>query len=283
MADLRKKNYHPAGVHAARAVLLELNQVLGAYREHIAVVGGWVPFLLAAGGTPRHVGTLDVDIALDHRRVPEEAYATIHELLAGAGYVRHATKEHKYLRTFAIEGQLHTVEVDLLAGEYDGRSRKKHEHQHVQDVRPHMARGCDLAFGQDRVMVRVEGTQPSGAHDIGEVPVVSIPCFIVMKGITLGRRKNPKDAYDIYYILKHGSGGPSGAAKAMQSLKDHGLAKEAFQTIHAKFSAIHSVGPRDVVFMLGETDPGAVAATSQDAFQQVARFLDEIGWKGGTV
>jgi len=130
-------------------------------------------------------------------------------------------------------------------------------------------------------MVRVEGVQPSGAHDSADVPVVSIPCFIIMKGITLGRRKKPKDAYDIYYIIKHGPGGPSGAAKAMASLRNHGLAKEAFQMIAAKFASTNSVGPRDVVMMLGETEANAVALIAQDAFQQVARFLEEIGWNGG--
>ena len=93
-----------------------------------------------------------------------------------------------------------------------------------------MARGCDLAFGEDRLLVRVEGVQPSGARDVGRVPVVNIPCYIAMKGIVLGRRKKPKDAYDLYYIIKHGPDGPHGAARAVRPRRNHGLVSEGIAT-----------------------------------------------------
>ncbi len=48
-----KIDYEARAVHAARTVLLELTHLLGAYREDIVLVGGWVPeLLLSSKGSP---------------------------------------------------------------------------------------------------------------------------------------------------------------------------------------------------------------------------------------
>ena len=47
---------------ASRAVLIEVANVLGAFREHLVVVGGWVPELLFPD--KGHIGSLDVDLAV---------------------------------------------------------------------------------------------------------------------------------------------------------------------------------------------------------------------------
>ena len=70
-------------VAAARSVLIEVANLLGAYRDQLVVVGGWVPELLLPGG---HVGSTDVDLALDHRHLDEGSYRTIREQLLGRGY-----------------------------------------------------------------------------------------------------------------------------------------------------------------------------------------------------
>ena len=45
MDSRTKSDYTAAAVDAAFAVLLELFAALGEFREHIAVIGGWVPRL----------------------------------------------------------------------------------------------------------------------------------------------------------------------------------------------------------------------------------------------
>lgn len=57
--------YSPDDVAACRSVLIEALTVLGKYRDRIAVVGGWVPELSIPGHG--HMGSLDVDLALDAR------------------------------------------------------------------------------------------------------------------------------------------------------------------------------------------------------------------------
>jgi hypothetical protein len=52
-------------VDAARRVLVDVGQVLAGFGDAIVIVGGWTPQLLLANAEPRHVGSIDVDIALD--------------------------------------------------------------------------------------------------------------------------------------------------------------------------------------------------------------------------
>ena len=56
----------PIEVQAARAVLLELAHLLGEYRQDVVLVGGWAPELLFPEAELTHVGSLDVDLALNH-------------------------------------------------------------------------------------------------------------------------------------------------------------------------------------------------------------------------
>jgi hypothetical protein len=82
-----KRDYTAEAVEAARSVLIELVHLLGEYRDHMVLIGGWVPqLLLPQSGTP-HVGSLDVDMALNHRTMTNEGYQTIRKALLERGYV----------------------------------------------------------------------------------------------------------------------------------------------------------------------------------------------------
>jgi len=62
-----KKDYDETLVEAARSVLLEVVHLLSQYHDGIVLVGGWVPDLLIPGDATHHIGSIDVDLALDHR------------------------------------------------------------------------------------------------------------------------------------------------------------------------------------------------------------------------
>jgi hypothetical protein len=70
------RDYSADQVEAARSVLLELVHLLGEYRDDIVVVGGWVPQLILPPGPTPHVGSIDVDLALNHRNLTEAGEAT---------------------------------------------------------------------------------------------------------------------------------------------------------------------------------------------------------------
>ena len=66
-----RQDYESDAVQAARAVAIELTHLLSEYRENIVLIGGWVPELLCPQAEEAYVGSLDVDLALDHRRLTE--------------------------------------------------------------------------------------------------------------------------------------------------------------------------------------------------------------------
>src|SRR3990172_6123426 len=120
---VKRTDYTADAVEAARSVLLELTHLLGEYHDGIVIVGGWVPDLLFSAAGKRHVGSLDVDVALDHQMLQEAGYKTIMQLLLSQGY-RQGEQPFIFFRTVQIGGRDIEVEVDFLAGEYAGTPRK---------------------------------------------------------------------------------------------------------------------------------------------------------------
>ncbi|MCK4728082.1 MAG: hypothetical protein KAT27_04090, partial [Desulfobacterales bacterium] len=61
-----QRDYTEELVRAARSVLVELVHLLGEYWKNIVLVGGWVPDLLLTRKESPHIGSIDVDLALNH-------------------------------------------------------------------------------------------------------------------------------------------------------------------------------------------------------------------------
>src|SRR5262245_48669353 len=126
-----RRDYERDAVEAARSVLIELTHLLGEYRKHIVLIGGWVPELSIGQPEQKHVGSLDLYLAIDHRNLPEHGYETILNLLQQRGYTE-GKQPFIFERRISQAKRKITVQVDLLAGEYEGTS-KSHRHQMVQD------------------------------------------------------------------------------------------------------------------------------------------------------
>ena len=58
-------DYADRTTQAVKSVLIEIGQILGSFKGKFAVIGGAVPWLLLGNEDMPHVGTLDVDLALD--------------------------------------------------------------------------------------------------------------------------------------------------------------------------------------------------------------------------
>lgn len=62
-----KDDYPARELEACHRVLMELVNLLHEFSEHVALVGGWVPFFITKSEEIPHVGSLDVDLAFDFR------------------------------------------------------------------------------------------------------------------------------------------------------------------------------------------------------------------------
>ena len=101
-----QSEYTSRQTEAARRVLVDLGQVLASFKDCLVVVGGWVPDLLIPQSQEPHIGSIDVDLALDAQKLMEGQYAKLVESLLNTK--RYFQSEEAF--------RLHT-EVDL--GDYD--------------------------------------------------------------------------------------------------------------------------------------------------------------------
>jgi hypothetical protein len=268
------------------SVYLELMTILGAYREALVLVGGWAPyFILERFGREdigfRHVGSIDIDVAVNPRLVSPDDYASIVERLERRGYRQRFDKRGQPI-PFIFEREVslgegrgtHVIEVDLLAPEYGGTG-KSHRHQRVQhDLLARKARGCDVVF--DHCFdYELTGGLPDGAKNTVRVKIVDVVGCLTMKGIVLGERYHEKDAYDLYSVITYYEGGPRGTAQAVKPHLGNALVREGIDTIAEKFESIRSVGPVGVARFLA-SDSGERERITADAFVSVSEFIKAL-------
>lgn len=270
-----KEDYPQRELEACHRVLMEMVNLLHEFSDHIALVGGWVPFYIARSEGSPHVGSLDVDVAFDFKNITMETYETILAILQDNGYYQSnpIKKPFQWWKDVKIDdGSPVPVEVDLLAPEYGGRGQR-HENQFVQDTRARKARGCDLVFSRVEEVV-LEGTLPNGARDTVRCKVAGVVPFLVMKGMALGRGK-PKDAYDIEYVIRNYPGGIAVIIELFKRDLDNKLVQEGLGRIRAKFESPDHTGPQDIVDFLGISEANKLVRR-RDAFDIVSELLDAL-------
>ncbi len=269
-----RADYSQQATRAAYMVMLELVHILGEYRNDIVLVGGWVPELLFSKAQPRHIGSTDVDLAVNHRTIDEEKYRTILEYLREHSYVD-GSQPFIFFRTVMVDGRPIRVQVDLLSGEYGGAGKQR-RHQSVQNIKARKARGCDLAFlmAED---VKIEGALPNGGKDSVSVKVAGIVPFLVMKGMALADRLKAKDAWDIVFCLRNYRGGNAALAEAFRPHLRNNLLAEGMAKIHDKFQSVTHVGPVSCADFEEITDHEARDLRTRDAFERVNDLLQRLG------
>jgi ribosomal protein S9 len=117
---------------------------------------------------------------------------------------------------------------------------------------------------------------PTGAVNEVGVRVARVVPYLTMKGILLHSRLKEKDAYDIYFTVKHYGGGTEELAKALRPHISNRLVLEGLSKIRAKFKDVDSLGPVNVAEFMEVSDPDERERIIRDAFERVAGLLDEL-------
>jgi len=60
-----KSDYKFNEVQICMSVMVELMTVIGELRDHVVLVGGWVPYFLLKESQDEHTGSIDIDLAFD--------------------------------------------------------------------------------------------------------------------------------------------------------------------------------------------------------------------------
>lgn len=260
-------------VTACRSVLIEVLTILAKDLDNLAVVGGWVPEL--AFPHKGHIGSLDVDLALDARKLKPKAYESIRKKLVDAGYQQSPDMPNRFFRS--IKDTSLQVKVDLITGEFPDIATGG-THLQIQEMAVWKARGVDLAFDFQQE-VEVEGVLPNGGHNRVTARMPMIAAYLCIKAITLSERMKEKDAYDICFCIENYPGGYRALAGEFLGKLENRLIAEGIAILREKFARLDSIGP----VWAAQTAEGATAGTAFDlemeqrrAYELVTALLREI-------
>ena len=98
-----------------------------------------------------------------------------------------------------------------------------------------------------------------------------------MKGMALADRLKEKDAWDIYFCLRHHPGGVENLIKEFEPHIGHSLVKEGLAKIAEKFASPNQIGPRHVADFESVADVEERARIERDAFERVDYLLQRLG------
>lgn len=260
--------------------LIELMLVLRSYRKGIVLVGGWVPYLLLKKYQPpessfHHIGSQDIDVAINPKLISQTEYADIEELVKGRGYKPNPKSGFSFLKPGPeVGGERLPIQIDFLGPEYGGTGKNK-RHQRIQDnFLLRKVRGADFVFSHFEEF-ELTGILPNGSEGKVSFYIADVVGSLVMKGITLGSRFAEKDAYDLYALVTEYKKGPESITEAVKPYKDYMVVKEALHAIRHAFRSreVEGVGlVADFFEEAGEERERRIT----DAFQQIKRFLETI-------
>jgi len=268
--------YSERQIEAARRVLIDVGQVLASFSDCLVVVGGWVPDLLLPSAEEAHVGSIDVDLALDAEKLGGGRYAELLEMLM-------ATKRYKKgEKNFQL-----VVEVDLGDGEVPVQvdveflapkevKLKKNKPKLLADFRVLQTEACGTAF-RAPVEQSLTGKNVRGAENTVHLRVASLADFLVMKAHAIGGRDKPKDSYDFCYTLENVPDSMEVLAADWARRMEEKNVIEAIQILREKFASVRAFGPQQVVEFQNSPGKEEQEMQARRAYELVRRFLGLLG------
>jgi len=278
------EDYEPANVQAAYSALLEVAASLQSYKGATILIGGWVPYLLLKShqrpDNPfRHVGSLDSDWVLDPRLVNEREYESIVRTLAKRGFAQSED------RLFRLEKKLLTSTGDELIAAVDfltepalkGEGSRRRHRRLQADLRARTTPGARIAIAHSEAF-ELDGELPGGGRLAVPIRIADVTGSIGTKGLALGNRLLEKDSYDLYALIANYENGPVDVAAQVRPFINEPLFKESLEHILRWFKDIGSAGPVAVANFFPNEVGAARERIVRDAFQNVNRFLRELGF-----
>lgn len=212
MAGPDKPRHHSGYSHEeleqVKAACLTIAVTLGAYLQDICIVGGVVPALLIdAGrgdGDALHPGTNDLDVALALAVLDDERYAEISARLRAEGFEPDVNEAGNVtVQRWRLENL--RVTVDFLIPPAPGHDAGGRVQNLEGDFGALITPGLQLAF-DECVAIELAGHTLKGERVRRTIPVCGPAAFVVLKALAFGDRGEPKDAYDIVYVIRHTPG-----------------------------------------------------------------------------
>lgn len=274
----QRDDYGARQIQAAHRVLVDLGQVLASFKESVVIVGGWTPDLLLPDAEEPHIGSIDVDLALDATKLGAGQYAELIQLLLDTKRYRPGDKDFQLVAEVDLgdDEKPVLVEVDFLAAQ--DVKMKKNRHKLLEGFRVLKAEGCNVAFHAP-VEIAIPGQNVRGAKNTVHMRVVSLADFVLMKAHAIGGRDKPKDVYDLCYALAEFPGGLKVLAADFSERMTSKEVVRAIAILKEKFSAVDAFGPQQLVEFHDSTNADERAMQARRAFELVRSLLEMLGQK----
>ena len=273
------EGYDPATTRFARATCLYVATKLGDLMDDMVVIGGLVPSLLIPQHAPvpvqdAHVGTMDLDLGLKVELLSTGLYHTLTERLRSAGFTLDANDRGNPTRQRWRPNPAYPgVGIDFLIhptrpGDRGGQLRN------IQpDFAAVIAPGLHLAF-QDSLSVQLRGTTIAGEQASRPVRVCGPGAFVVLKALAFRNRGENKDAYDLYYLLRHYGSGVDEVAERLRPMLHDNATQSAIDILREDFHDHDALGPCRAAAFLNAGLPDD--DTQADVVGFTARLLDRL-------
>jgi hypothetical protein len=271
----QKEDYSDRQTEAARRVLIDVGQILASFSDCLVVVGGWVPDLLLPEAEEQHVGSIDVDLALDAAKLNDGRYAEMLKLLLNTKRYRKGEKDFQLVTDVDLKDgeQPVQVEVEFLAPK--DVKLKKNKPKLLPEFRVLRTEACSVAFTAP-IEQKLTGENVKGAKNTVRLRIASLADFLVMKAHAVAGRDKPKDSYDFCYCLEHFPDGLEKLGVIWKNRRSEKHVAQAIKILYEKFESISSFGPQQVVEFHNSANPDEQAMQARKAYELVRRFLELI-------
>lgn len=271
----QREEYSDRQCKAAHRVLVDVGQVLASFADCLVVVGGWVPDLLLPEAEEPHIGSIDVDLALDAEKLNEGRYAELLAVLLGTKRYQQGAKDFQLVVEVDLKDGRKPVQVEVEFLAPKDVKLKKNRPKLVANFRVLQADGCGVAFHAP-VELKLSGQNVLGAKNTVRLRIASLADFLVMKAHAIGGRDKPKDTYDLCYCLEHVADGMDELAAGWRARRDEPEVARAIGILQEKFASVDAFGPQQLVEFHRAPDEEEQAMQARRAYELVQRFLKLI-------
>lgn len=256
----------------AERVLLEVWSRLGDYREHLVLIGGLAPQYIVTqrDDIEDHAGTMDVDLGISLTVAEKETYSTIRRTLISRMGFSPDTNENGNERRHSFIKRINgiNVTIDFLTTIYGGPDSKIREV--ARSLSAVQVEGLGLAL-VDPLEVNITGKLLSEAMTEQTISVCRPIPYIVLKALSLENRGEPKDAYDLIYVMKNAMDSPSDLANTvLQEEHEAPAFQNAIEQLRNHFRAPEWDGPQKYSTFVDKPERAA------EAFATVQEFLENL-------
>jgi hypothetical protein len=260
---------------AARAMLLDVAQLMNQRTIDYAVIGGWIPYLFNSSPIG-HPGTYDVDIVLNTSMNKDDVVGALDAMVKDRNYMRAPKNAFQIYRSIRVNGEDMIFHVDFLHRKYaddtDDLTRSWGRYESIGTL------GTDVIFTRKQARTEfLSATGLDGAEISSDVVFATEAGFLCAKGRSTGLGKRERDGFDIYLVIKQ-SADPEKLSEACRNLLDDGVFYVSLKRIYDEFVINGASVERAVKYLCGASSEfsGKEGAAAEEISITVREFVGGI-------